>query len=194
MYTPKHFEVTDRQEIISFVEKNGFAQLISLVEGKLFSTHMPFLVKNDLTLLQGHFARTNPQWHSIEGQQVMVTFLGPHGYISPSWYSSPGVPTWNYQAVHVYGRCTIFHDQDRLRSLVDELVARYESAFATPWVPEYQPQLLQGIVGVDIEVTEIQAKYKLNQNRSQADRLGVIRHLDEKGSYALSEAMKKNAL
>ena len=194
MYIPRHFEVTDPQEIISFFEKNGFAQLISLVDGRLFSTHMPFMVKNSLALLQGHFARSNPQWHSIAGQQVLVTFLGPHEYISPSWYSSPGVPTWNYQAVHVYGNCRIFHDQDRLKTIVDELVAKYESAFAAPWTPQYQSQLLQGIVGIEIEVTEIQAKYKLNQNRSESDRLGVIRHLDELGESALSEAMKKYAL
>lgn len=194
MYTPKHFEVTDKQEITSFVEKNGFAQLISDVDGQLFSTHMPFLIKKNFNMLLGHVAKNNPQWKSIEGQNVLVTFLGPHDYISPSWYSSPVVPTWNYQAVHVYGTCKIFHDQERLKKVVDDLTEKYESSFAEPWKAEYEAKLLHGIVGIEIDVTNIQAKYKLSQNKPEIDRIEVAKRLRERGAHLLSEAIKKNAL
>ena len=103
MYIPKHFEVTDEDEIFAFIEENAFGQLISHVKGRLFSTHLPFLLSENRKKIVGHLAGKNPQQSELEGQEVLVSLEGPHDYISPAWYSSPGVPTWNYQAVHVYG-------------------------------------------------------------------------------------------
>lgn len=194
MYIPKHFEVTDSEEIFSFIEANAFGQLISSVEGRLFSTHIPFLVSEDRCRLIGHVAKQNPQWESIDGQEVLVTLQGPHDYISPSWYASPGVPTWNYQAVHVYGKCKAFHDAKKLKSVVDTLTGKYESPFEKPWKPNYVETMLKGIVGLEIEITEIQCKYKLNQNRSEQDQAQVVRQLEEGGSSQLSQAMAGNNL
>ena len=104
MYIPKHFNVSDKEEILAFIKGNSFGQLISLVEGKLFSSHIPFLFRGENQSLLCHVAKNNPQWENIEGQEVLITFQGPHDYVSPSWYSSPGVPTWNYQSVHIYGK------------------------------------------------------------------------------------------
>ncbi len=191
MYIPKYFEITDKQEILAFIEANSFGQIISSVDNRTFATHLPFLISADNRQLIGHLAKQNPQWKSISGQEVLITFQGPHDYISPSWYSSPSVPTWNYQAVHVYGKCRIFDSADRLKQVVDSLAAKYEAGFEQPWQPEYRASMLQAIVGMEIEITDIQCKYKLNQNRPIQDQLEVARQLKTRGSAMLSEAMLK---
>ena len=191
MYIPKHFEITDEGEIFAFIQANAFGQLISTVEGRLFSTHIPFLLSSEYKQLLGHLAKPNPQWKDIDGQEVLVTLQGPHDYISPTWYSSPGVPTWNYQAVHVYGTCRAFNDTSRLKQLVELLTAKFESAFDKPWQPDYQESMLEGIVGIEIEITEIQCKFKLSQNRSSEDRLQVIEALGARGSHQIEKAMQE---
>lgn len=194
MYIPKHFEVTDNEEIFSFVEANAFGQLISQVNGRLFSSHIPFLVSNDRTRIFAHLAKSNPQLIEIEKQEAMLTFEGPHDYISPSWYSGPGVPTWNYQAVHIYGNCKVFSDASRLKEVVDSLTYKYESGFEKPWKPEYKSTMLGAIVGVEIQIDEVQCKYKLSQNRPAKDQQLVIENLRSLGSTKLAEAMEKNEL
>jgi len=191
MYIPKAFRVTDRDEIFSFVEENAFGQLVSSVEGRISSTHMPFLVSDDKQRIFGHFAKQNPQHNELDNQEALVTFLGPHDYISPSWYNSPGVPTWNYQAVHIYGICRVFNDQEGLKAVVDNLTTKYESAMKNPWEPSYDASLLSAIVGVEISITEIQCKYKLSQNRPAEDKQKVIAQLEDRGSKSLADAMRK---
>lgn len=192
MYIPKHFEVTDKKEIFKFIEANAFGQLISSVEGNFFSTHMPFLVSENQSSLIGHLGKQNSQWQSLNGQKVLVTLQGPHDYISPSWYASPGVPTWNYQAVHIYGVCKIFHAHKDLKSAVDTLTKKYERSFNKPWEPVYRDAMLEGIVGVEIEINDIQCKYKLSQNRSKQDQLQIIEQLKASGSHKLAVAMANN--
>ncbi len=192
MYIPRYFEVTNHQEIFAFIEVNTFGQLISTVEGRLFSTHMPFLVSADHSRLLGHIAKANPQWKNIDGQEALITLQGPHDYISPSWYSSPGVPTWNYQAVHIYGKCQAFHDATRLKQVVDSLTEKYESSFDSPWQPDYKASMLRGIVGIEVDIGDIQCKYKLSQNRSPKDRAQVIEALGIRGSHQMSKVMVEN--
>ena len=191
MYLPRHFEVEDQHEIFSFIDANAFGQLVSIADNRPLVSHLPFLVADDRASLQCHLARQNPQWQQLPEQQVLVTFLGPHDYVSPSWYRNPGVPTWNYQAVHVYGRCRVFDDPAQLAEMVEALSARYESAFERPWQPQYREAMLKAIVGVEISIDELQAKYKLSQNRPAEDRAGVIEKLDELGANALATAMRK---
>lgn len=190
MYIPKHFAITDRDEIFKFIESNAFGQLVSSVAGKPFATHMPFLVDADRGKLIGHIARQNPQHLDIEGQQVLITLQGPHAYISPSWYVSAGVPTWNYQAVHVYGTCEVFSDLGRIKQVIDALTQKYESVFPEPWQPEYHASLLGAIVGLEITITEIQCKFKLGQNRSLEDRQQVAVHLEKRGALDMVAAMQ----
>jgi transcriptional regulator len=192
MHIPKHFEVTDSDEIFSFIEENAFGQLISRVDGRLFSTHLPFLVSKDRTRIIAHLARQNPQLTEIEGQEVLITFQGPHDYISPSWYSGPGVPTWNYQSVHVYGKCKVFNEYGRLKEVVESLTNQYESGFEKPWRPEYKATMLDAIAGVEIVISEVQCKYKLSQNRSADDQNLVIDKLKIAGAKKLAEAMEKS--
>ena len=103
MYNPPHFEIINQEEIFAFIEANAFGQLISSVEGRLFSTHLPILVAADHSRLLGHMAKANPQWRDIDGQEVLITLPGPHDYISPSWYCSSGVPTWCTQGLNDLG-------------------------------------------------------------------------------------------
>ncbi len=194
MYVPDHFKVSDQEEIYSFLEANAFGQLISLQDDRLTASHWPFLLSSDRKNLRCHLARQNTQWQQLGDQQVLVTFLGPHDYISPSWYQTPGVPTWNYQALHVYGHCRVFDAADELAALVDSLSHRYESAFESPWEPQYRDAMLKAIVGVEISIDEIQCKYKLSQNRPAADQEGVIDKLDYLGSESLAQAMRKAPL
>jgi len=192
MYVPRHFEINDTDEIFAFIENNAFGQLISTVEGRLFSTHLPVLLGAERDRLLGHLARANPQWKDLQGQEVLITLQGPHDYISPAWYSTPGVPTWNYQALHVYGTCQVFDQTARLKAVVDSLTDKFETNFDEPWKPEYQESMLKGIVGIEVIITEIQCKFKLNQNRSKDDQSRVSRQLEAKGAHALSRAMNSN--
>ena len=194
MYVPDHFKISDQEEIFSFLQANAFGQLISLQDKRLTSSHLPFLIADDRKRLLCHLARQNPQWQTLEGQQVLVTFQGAHDYISPSWYQNPGVPTWNYQAMHVYGNCRVFDAADELATVVEALTDRYESSFEAPWEPQYRESMLKAIIGVEIDIDEIQCKYKLSQNRPAEDQQGVIEKLDELGSEPLLQAMRKTQL
>jgi transcriptional regulator len=194
MYIPKHFEINDKSEIFAFVEANAFGQLISNVDGRLYSTHLPFLLSKDRSKITGHLALQNPQLAEIDMQEVLVTLEGAHDYISPAWYSSPGVPTWNYQAVHIYGQCSTFRSAEKLEEIVNALTKKYEATSPTPWQPDYKPSMLGAIVGVEVIINEVQCKYKLSQNRSIKDRLQVIEQLKAEGSNKLAEAMERNEL
>ena len=134
-------------------------------------------------------ARANPQWQKIAEQEVLAVFTGPHGYISPSWYETEGVPTWNYQSVHVYGRGSCFNDLDRLENTVKELSRINEAVFEQPWKPDFDKKRLKGIIGIEIAISDIQAKAKLSQNRSEADKLEVVKQLNARGNPQLAAAM-----
>jgi transcriptional regulator len=195
MYVPNHFRVEDVEKTWAFIESNAFGQIISSAEGKLFSTHMPFLVDRNRSTLIGHFAKTNPHWIELDGQQVLVSLQGAHGYISPSWYKESGVPTWNYQAAHITGIARTFRDETQLKQLVDKLTEIYEAGSENPWLPpDYNSSMLKGIVGVEVEITDIQCKFKLNQNRSVEDREKVIEELEKKkGAHPLAQAMRDHS-
>ena len=191
MHIPKHFSITDQTEIRSFIHENAFGQLVSIDDSLPVATHMPFHFCQDKGRLSGHLAGVNSQVKHLDGQDVLIILQGPHDYISPSWYENPGVPTWNYQAVHLYGRCHTFDDPSRLKEIVETLTSTYESGYAKPWNPDYQPAMLNAIIGIDIHITEIQCQYKLSQNRKEEDQQRVIEELRKKGSHALASAMEK---
>ncbi len=193
MYIPKHFAISDQNEIFAFVEANAFGQLISTVNGTLYASHLPFLVTPGRSALICHLAKQNPQHEELDGQEALVTLQGAHDYVSPSWYGSPGVPTWNYQAVHLYGQCRVFHDSESLKDVVESLAQKYEAEFPRPWQPEYRANMLTAIVGVEIRITDVQCKYKLSQNRTAQDRAQVAEKLRALGSHSLAEAMERNA-
>lgn len=189
MYLPAHFEISDESEIFSFLESYSFGQIISMVDGRLFSSHLPFLIDRESKRLFAHVAGQNPQHRDIEGQEVLVVFQGPHDYVSPSWFASPGVPTWNYQAVHVYGSCRIIDDNQQKKSIVDRLTDKHESSFEQPWQPQYREAMLSAIVGLEVTIDEIQCKYKLSQNRTKQDQQLIKEALTAGGARDLADSM-----
>lgn len=185
MYLPGHFEEEHQDKLTGFIRQHSFGLLVSRHEQRPFASHLPFLHESGeggRGKLLGHMARANPQWQSLaDGQEVLVVFQGPHAYISPSWYDAPGVPTWNYAVVHVCGTARLIEDGSGLWRLLQRMTEHYEAAFEQPWQPKLSEtervRLLGMIVGFEIEVTDIQGKFKLSQNRSPQIRANVIHHL-----------------
>jgi transcriptional regulator len=198
VYTPAHFVEGDPEKIAAFVDLHGFGQLITVVNGVPFASHIPFLYDPDAGVLRAHVARANPQWEQLSDREdVLVVFQGPHTYISPSWYASHGVPTWNYVAVHIYGIARALTEPASVESIVLALTEKYERANSAPWVPKYDPKMLCAIVGLEIRVKEVQGKFKLSQNRSAADREAVILALarsPDSNAKAVAQLMKRDEL
>lgn len=183
MYTPKHFAQTDEPTLWHFVDAHAFGTLLTVVDGQPFASHVPFLADRIAGVLHCHLARANPQWQQLAAApQALVIFAGPHGYVSPTWYAEPNVPTWNYAVVHARGEARIVDDLEHTRRHVEALAAKFEQSNAKPWVPDYDVRRLTGIVGVEIRVAQLHGKFKLSQNRSAADRAGVVAALRATGS------------
>lgn len=187
MYTPAHFKETDLERIAALIESYPFGALVTAPDGLPVVSHLPFLFDNTIGAhgkLLGHMARANPQWqHLAAGGKALAVFQGPHAYVSPSWYSSPGVPTWNYAVVHLYGKLRLIEDGAELAALLERLTNTYESNKKNPWEPklsgESSSRLLGMIVGFEIEVTDVQGKFKLSQNRPAEDQQRVIEELSK---------------
>ncbi len=201
MYTPSSFKESDPDVLFEFIKQNSFGILFSHHSEKPEATHLPFMVDRNYGSqgkLIAHFARANKHWRKIsEEKEVLVTFQGPHTYISPSWYvHRDEVPTWNYATVHVYGKPKLIHDLESLRKMVTDLTHLHESNTESDWdlseAAESFEVDLQAIVGLEIEITDIQGKFKFNQNKSVEDQQSVVQHLDKMGLNEESEIMKKN--
>jgi len=185
MYTPSFNSFTDRNEIAAFLQRYSFATIVTTMDGLPVATHLPFLVKqeNDKLILQAHFAKANPQWKQIEGTTSLVIFTEPHAYISPTNYEkAENVPTWNYIAVHVYGKARILDGIEQKAELLRHTINSFESAYLQQWegLPEqYRLKMMNGIVAFEIEVTDLQAKKKLSQNRSEKEIENIIHSLEK---------------
>jgi transcriptional regulator len=205
MYTPRHYQPPGAADVAGVIRAHSFGTLVSQGPHGLVATHLPFLYRADAGphgTLRTHLARANPQWRDFaSGGEVLVIFQGPHGYVSPSWYPShPAelhVPTWNYVAVHAYGKPAVIEDETAAAALLAETVGAYEPAgsgygFAT--LPEkFVNDNVRAIVAIEIPVTKLEGKFKLSQNRSPEDFAGVVRALDaagDEGSRALAAAMR----
>ena len=191
MYIPEHFRERDAEAIVAFMRRQSFATLLSRCDGALIASHLPLLWRPDPEpwgTLVGHMARANPQWQSFaDREEALAIFQGPHAYISPSWYATaPAVPTWDYVAVHAYGAPRLIEDSAELRAIVSETVRTFEAGFDAPWRMEDLPEefverMLRAVVGFEIPLSRVEAKAKLSQNRSEADRRGVIATLESGG-------------
>lgn len=185
MYIPEHFREENAQRIAALVQDNAFGMLVSAPQGQPFVSHLPFLFEPAAGAqgrLLGHMARANPHWqHLATGEEVLVVVQGPQAYVSPSWYTSPGVPTWNYAVVHLRGKPRLMDSEAELEALLERQTHVYEQHMPYPWKPdlsgERRVKLLGMIVGFEIGVTDIRAKFKLSQNRPEIDRLRVIDEL-----------------
>jgi transcriptional regulator len=201
MYTPDIYKNGNQQEIKKFLQENSFGILINQTNGKLCATHIPLeleTTKEGKDILYGHISKENPQWNGfIDNDQVLAVFSGPHSYISSSWYDHENVPTWNYIAVHVYGKIKIIEGEAVIQSLT-KLVDKYEQNSENPVRIEdlSKKTMLQsrGIVAFEIEIIEIQATKKMSQNRDRKNYQNIISELEKtkaNHSIAVANEMKK---
>jgi len=203
MYTPSHFSEPDTAKLHSFVREHSFGTLVSQVNGAPFATHIPFTLdanKGEYGTLYCHVARANKHWSALrDDNQSLIIFRGPHAYISPTWYKTEGVPTWNYTAVHAYGKVRIVEARDELITLLESLVHINEAANGTnykldPNAPEVA-QRLAHIVGMEIPIEALSGKFKLSQNRPREDHNPVIERLRARGDaddIQIADLIEKN--
>jgi transcriptional regulator len=202
MYTPKHFEIGDTAEAHALMRAHPFAILVTHGADGVVATHLPTVLKVDdatpLGRIECHVARPNPQWRTFAPDaDALMIFQGPEAYIRPGWYPSKAehakvVPTWNYAAVHAYGRLEAVPDQDWLLAHVSELTQQQEAPLAAPWSTADAPEsflaaLARGIVGLRFAVARLEGKAKMSQNRDARDRAGVVGGLAERASGHDSE-------
>ncbi len=206
MYVPTAFAENDPAALHEIMRENGFALLVSGTANGPTASHLPITVEiggDGAATLVGHMARANPHWKALEADpRAMVVFSGPHAYVSPSWYGSgtgPAVPTWNYVAVHAYGRARLIESAAALEEMMERLVAIYEDGRRPKWqmasLPEdYKDGRLNGIVGFEIPVDRLEGKLKLSQNRPQGDVERIARAIEKEagpGAREAAAAMRK---
>jgi transcriptional regulator len=201
MYVPEIYKNENQEEILDFLKNNSFGILINQQNGNISATHIPLeleIHENGKQFLVGHISKENPQWQNFENDdRVLAIFSGTHGYISPSWYDHENVPTWNYVAVHVYGKVKIIEGQKVIDSL-KKLVDKYESNVENPTkIEDYSKKTMlqvRGIVGFEIEITKIDAVKKMSQNRDDKNYNNIILELEKSGKIAdqlVANEMKK---
>jgi transcriptional regulator len=205
MYTPKDFEVTDLPLLHAAMKQSELATLVTTTTQGLVATHLPLLLdenKGEYGMLSGHVSRANVQWQQSDPTgEALIIFLGLDTYVTPNWYPAKQetgrvVPTWNYAAIHAYGRLSFTEDPEWLRGMVTALTIKHEASFPVPWEVSDAPKTfidsqLKAIVGFEFEILRLEGKQKFNQNRSEEDRLGVIEGLREAGKTQVAELMEK---
>jgi transcriptional regulator len=197
MYIPEFNRVRDQADMVSFVQANPFAILVSVSDGGPFATHIPILARyvNDQMVLHGHIAKSNPHGALLQGsQESLAIFHGPHAYISPKLYESrESVPTWNYAAVHVYGHVRVVTDPEPLMEEVREIINAFDPDYFAQWSSlndKFRYGMLKQIVGFEMVATRIEAKFKISQNRTKVDQAAVIASLERSTDSAVSGIAK----
>ena len=197
MYIPELYKNENQEDIQNFIHQNGFGILVNQTNGKLWATHIPLVLeeKNGKQILVGHVSRENPQAESFKtNDDVLAIFSGVHTYISSSWYDHENVPTWNYLAVHVYGKVKIHSLEETIEAL-KRLVDKYEAKSEKPVRVEdlSKKTMLQarGIVSFEIEITAIEAKKKLSQNRDDKNYQNIILKLENSNDFQSIEVAKE---
>jgi transcriptional regulator len=199
MYIPAAYTWTDQAELLAFMQAHSFATLVSAgAEGVLQATHLPVVVTapDEGVRMTWHLAKANPQAETLADGEALVIFQGPHAYISPTWYEQrESVPTWNYIAVHAYGRPQRLALEQHDAVLAD-LIAPHEPGYQAQWesLPaRYRDGMRKGIVAFEMTVSRLEAKAKLSQNRPHADQAHVaaaLRGSDDPAARAIGSAMQ----
>jgi transcriptional regulator len=200
MYTPKLYREEDRGKILQFLQQHDFATLISYDGERPVASHLLVEVveEDEKIFINGHMSRANSLWKTFENRaDVLVIFQGADTYISPTWYNHVNVPTWNYQSVHVYGSPRVITEYGEAYAILKRLVDRYEShgQYSLEGLPQdFVEKELKGIVAFQIEVSRMDANYKLSQNRNDEDYWNIVSHLQERTddlSHGVADAMKE---
>ncbi len=207
MYVPAHFKPDDAA-VRELLLKMGAADLVTATPRGLLATMLPLLYDppgsrpeaGEHGALVGHVARNNEHWREPALGEALVIVRGPDAYVTPSWYATKRehgrvVPTWNYITAHIYGRLVVHDDPAWVEALVRRLTVYHEASRREPWSvddapPEYVAGQLREIVGVEVAIERIEAKFKLGQNRSTADRAGVAAGLEAEGRRDLAAATR----
>lgn len=199
MHIPKYYREEDRQKILAFLKQNHFPAIVSFDGERPVATHTPVEVVEDQDgeiTIYAHISRANPQWKTFTEQEILLIFQGAHTYISPRWYNHVNVPTWNYMMIHVYGKVRLLPDE-AVYELLSRLVGRHEmnSTYRLEGLPpDFVQKEIKGVVGFAIDVTRIDAGYKLSQNRNDEDHENIVQELDKRGdldSAQVASAMRE---
>lgn len=185
MYSPPYNQVEDRAEVLSFMRANNFAVVVTATGGEPRASHLPVLVeeRDGSLVIVAHMAKNNPQWEAFFDEEVLVVFHGPHAYVSPRWYAEKErVPTWNYAAVHAYGKVRAFHEPEAKRAAVAKLVAHHDPQ----WLPDYEKLsdgymagMLEAIVAFEIPIDRLETRWKLSQNRGREEMELITAELEK---------------
>lgn len=200
MYIPKSFQLQDARLIETVLREHSFAVLVTSVGEDIMATHVPLVYDPAEAALFGHLARANPQAKHLHEAQCLAVFQGPHAYVSPAWYGlAEQVPTWNYLAVHVYGRARVIEDEETVADLLQRLVFAYDPQSPLPADRDraYYRNLMRGIVAFRIDIARIEAAAKLSQNKPLEVRARVVQALesqDDADSRAVAAWMRRLSL
>ncbi|MCJ8311568.1 MAG: FMN-binding negative transcriptional regulator [Saccharospirillaceae bacterium] len=195
MYCPTKFQQQNTQQLEALINDYPFATLITYTDNEIEVNHLPFILKtiNGKQVLQAHIAKANPLWKNVQNKsKVMVVFNGPNEYISPNYYPTKKetgkvVPTWNYAVVHVKGDIRFIQEPSWLLQLIGDLTQHHEAKQQTPWMMSDTPagyinKMLPAIVGLEIDISCIQGKWKLSQNQPEVNKLGVVKGLNKRNT------------
>lgn len=203
MHIPEIYKNENQADIEDFIHKNGFSILVNQTNGKLWATHIPLVLenKNGKQFLVGHVSKLNPQAESFKtNEDILAIFSGVNAYVSSSWYDHENVPTWNYIAIHVYGKVRIHsHEEaiEALKILVDKYEANSENPVRVENLSEKTMREVRGIVSFEIEILSIESVKKLSQNRDDKNYKNIISELEKTNdnqAIAVAKAMRKNRL
>ena len=203
MHIPEIYKNENQADIEDFIHKNGFSILVNQTNGKLWATHIPLVLenKNGKQFLVGHVSKLNPQAESFNtNTDILAVFSGFNAYVSSSWYDHENAPTWNYIAVHVYGKVRIHsHEEaiEALKILVDKYEANSENPVRVENLSEKTMREVRGIVSFEIEILSIESVKKLSQNRDDKNYKNIISELEKTNdnqAIAVAKAMRKNRL
>ena len=184
MYIPNQFNVTNEAEKIDFMRRYSFATIVTIKNDIPIATQLPFFIDNrsNKLVLSSHFAMANEQTKYIENNTSLVIFTEPHAYISPVHYDKKeSVPTWDYIAVHAYGKAKIVKDEAAVINLLEQMIQFYDENYMAQWKglsDKFKKGMVKGIVAFEIEVADLQGQKKLSQNKNEAERQKIIEHLD----------------
>ena len=198
MFIPKHYREEDRHKLLAFLKQNNFAAIVTFDGDRPIATHTPVeVVETDMGwTVYGHISRANAQRRSLDNQQALLIFQGPHTYISATWYTNVDVPTWDYMIVHIYGKVREIQG-DELYALLSRLVQDHEttSSYRLEGLPQDMVQKeIKGVFGFAIDVTQIDGGFKLSQRKTEEERDSIVRGLEDRGdqdSAAIADAIRQ---
>jgi len=184
MYIPTQFKVKDQQQILNFMQRYSFATLVTAADRLPIATHLPFHIelREGTVILSSHFAKANPQAQKLVDHPALVIFNEPHAYIAPKNYDKQeNVPTWNYIAVHAYGKATILHQETQQLELMEKMISTYDQDYLEQWAGlsmAFKLKMLKGIVAFEITINDLQAQQKLSQNKTENERRKIVNDLE----------------